>query len=239
MQFYLLLKLVFVVCRPLGSRLRLACLFVLMGLSYALHLWIMSSNEIVTAFLATIELGDVSGPVLTHSVLAHFPHFLLGVAAGYWLSGTDIQASQKRRWDVAFWVSSAAVLVVLATPLDDFLSTPYGRYNLPFVPVLIAVVVVATPRSKSASYLLELTPVGLLGVISYGFYLFHIPMMKLSAKLMNAFGVPPSQAWTVFGLSSFCLTVAVASVSYLCLERPILRASSRRKSELPRRENAL
>ena len=65
------------------------------------------------------------------------------------------------------------------------------------------------------------------GRISYGFYLFHYPVMRLVEKLMEIPGTTPAAHPAGFALASLCLSIAVASASYFALERPLQRAGAR------------
>jgi peptidoglycan/LPS O-acetylase OafA/YrhL len=68
------------------------------------------------------------------------------------------------------------------------------------------------------------------GKISYGLYVFHWMMLRVSLRVLYALG--PQQMKTPVGdtlelLLGFVLTVAMASVSYRFFESPILRFKSR------------
>jgi len=63
----------------------------------------------------------------------------------------------------------------------------------------------------------------MLGSVSYGVYVYHLPCMNAVARLMNHLQVSPADQWLAFALLSFAVTVAVAAGSYLIVERPILR----------------
>jgi peptidoglycan/LPS O-acetylase OafA/YrhL len=166
------------------------------------------------------------GYVLTHTLLAHLPHFLLGMlAAGVFVTvGRDRSSGPDARlFGLAFWLAAGLMALILSVPeLDDWLSIPYGRYNLPYVPVLAAALVVCAPYSTSASAVLTFAPVRLLGTISYGVYIYHPPCLSLVASEMRKVGLTAGENWALFGMAGLALTVAVAAVSYVLMERPIL-----------------
>jgi peptidoglycan/LPS O-acetylase OafA/YrhL len=74
--------------------------------------------------------------------------------------------------------------------------------------------------------LLALRPLALLGLISYGIYLWHA---SLALTLIRHH----VQQWLPLLLFDLALTIAIAAASYLLLERPLLRAKRRRAPRLP------
>jgi peptidoglycan/LPS O-acetylase OafA/YrhL len=62
---------------------------------------------------------------------------------------------------------------------------------------------------------LEWTPLPALGRVSYGIYLYHMPVLAMAINL----GVPPRGLSTLIVCSM--MTTAIASLSYLFLERPV------------------
>ena len=126
------------------------------------------------------------------------------------------------------WSSIAIIVVVLATPIDDWLQIPFGRYNLPYVPLLLAVLIIAAPRSPSLRGVMDAFPLRPLGVISYGVYLYHLPVLHVTARYV---GIDVQDQWWLFGPISLAVTVAVAAGSYLLIERPITRAVRRLRAK--------
>ncbi len=231
MQFYLLLPLVLLAAR---GRWGIAVVLALGGAAYGLHFWVMRSVTMPIAWPADRVLTWVrpNGAVLSHSLLAHLPHFLLGVAAG----GMFLAARARRLLDrprvadAAFWIAATATIVILGTGFDQRLQIYYGRYTLPVVPLLLTVLVVAAPISRRTCALLETHPLRYLGTISYGFYLWHVPCLNGVDRLMRARSMNAADHWLLYGLGGLALTVVMASASWFALERPVLRLVSRRAS---------
>ncbi len=167
------------------------------------------------------------GYVLSLSLLAHLPHFLLGVfAAGFSVRMACRSTKDGPPWrsDAACWFAAAAVLGILAIPQwGRWLSIPHGRYNLPYVPLLMAVVIISAPRSQVAKAFLEFAPIRLLGVISYGVYIYHLPCLKLTARAMSFAGFSVTEEWPLLAVAGLGLSTAVAGASYVCVEQPVLR----------------
>lgn len=225
-QFYLVLP-VLLLGAGLALRGRAARLALWTGLSvgsYALHWMVMEHGDAWLTARGCTALVSAHPTVFSHSLLAHLPVFLLGiVAAG--LVGPLAQRGRASRGALAeglFWISAVLVLATIATPLDDRLQVPHGRYNWPFVPILIGVMILLVPHAERARRLMEWAPLRWLGVISFGVYLFHLPCQKLVARLLERAGSSASEQWLVFGLASLALSIAAAAASYWLWERPLL-----------------
>ena len=219
-QFYLLLPFFVVLVRNMKPAAGGTCLLAFAAASYVAYWLVMESWP-----AGSSGIGRDS-PVLQYSLPAHLPHFLLGTAAGV------LYLSLRDRGDVPwlpgvsnliFCLCGALVLVTLATPLDNLLKLPYGRYNWPFVPILLTAMIVFAPFSPPAATLLESSPLRLLGVISYGVYIYHLPVQNATGRYMTMLALNPVEHWMIFGAVSLLLTALVASLSYSLLELPFRR----------------
>lgn len=70
--------------------------------------------------------------------------------------------------------------------------------------------------------LLRAKPIAWLGLISYGIYLWHLPLIPKVARAAGISGHTASSAVAVFVLAA-AVTIACAAASYYLVERPILR----------------
>ncbi len=244
-QFYLVFPLLILLLRPLMARKPAAqvCLLVLAVGAYAGHVavvqWV-SANASAWHLPANIVRPD--GYVLEHTLLAHLSHFLIGILAASVFVALRQTSTQdpgqridgSRRWltsDLLFWSSLLAIVLILSVPdLDNRFQVPHGRYNLPYIPLLIAVMIISAPHARLAGRILNFRPVLLLGVISYGVYVYHLPCMKVIARAMQFIHWTPARNWVLFGIISLALTIVVSTISYLFVERPILRAMKRSAS---------
>ncbi|MBN1909364.1 MAG: acyltransferase [Pirellulales bacterium] len=237
-QFYVVFPILIVGLRPLmrSNALALGAVAIAVVAAYFAHAALLSWAQTYAGDwpLPTTYVRP-DGFVLTHSLLAHLPHFLIGVfAAGIFLGMSRRNTTGAAAWgfDAVFWLAAGAILVILCVPeLNDRLTIPHGRYNLPYVPLLVAVLIVCTPQSRSARAVLELAPVRALGLISYGIYIYHLPCLKLIARVMRRADAPPGDHWLLFATASLALSIVVAGASYILLERPVLRWAKRRRSE--------
>lgn len=237
-QFYVLFPLLAFGLRPMMRSIPVAIivLAVSAALSYIVHAAVLQWAQVQAAdWPIPLSVIRPNGFVLSHTLLAHLPHFLLGMLAGggfVLLSRRQASEAPLRGLGIVFWLAGIAILLILGIPeLDDFFSIPYGRYNLPYVPALVALVIVFTPHCPSASAVLALPPIAYLGAISYGVYIYHLPCLRLVASLMSKAALPAHSAWLLFGTAGMSLTIIVASCSHFFVERPILRWARRITAE--------
>jgi hypothetical protein len=181
---------------------------------------------------------ELSGPgsfVLTYSTFAHLTFFLAGIGAA-WLflrsGGSNPDRMQRQPWvrDAVFWGAALVIVVILSTPLDDTLQLPFGHYNWPVIPLLLAAMVFAAPHARTAIAIFDQGPVRWLGLISYGVYIYHYPVLKVMERAMAMAGLGVTAHWLLFGGASFAATIVVASLSYALLEKPIMQAARGRWS---------
>jgi peptidoglycan/LPS O-acetylase OafA/YrhL len=201
--------------------------------AYLLHWGLMATRYAwVVGPVSHVLAPD--GWVLSHSVLAHLPHFLIGVLGGYAM--LRLQAVSERTssgvvsgCESAFWISALGVVALAAVPAADRLQLPYARYWLPWMPGLLVVTIVTAPFARVARRLLEIAPLRWLGAISYGVYVYHVASMELVRKLLQGVAFDSPAAKLQFAAVSLGVTVIVAAASYLLLERPLLRWAAPRR----------
>ena len=241
MQFYLLLPLLFLGLRRLPS-----------GVAFALVLFLcvgtyLANYGVVSFLLALnhwpINIGliwpfaiAITGPdsfVLTYSTFAHLTFFLAGLAAAWLFLRSSGGAGPKTQFawggDVVFWSAALALLVILSTPLDNVLQLPLGHFNWPISPLLLAAMVLTAPRAKTARAIFDHGPARWLGLISYGVYIYHYPVLRVTETAMAAGKLSVTAHWFLFGALSFAGTIVIASLSYVLLEKPIMQAARRRR----------
>lgn len=210
-QFYLLLPLLFMLLRPCGQRLAVGLLLLLGCAAYMTH-------------LARMPADGSASAATTYSLLAHLPHFLLGMVTGYLLVSRTAGTLKASRTHDALLVMVLLLLgLILSTPLDDLLQIPAGRYNLPFVPLLLCLLILLVPTTRFGRAAFESAPLRGIGTVSYGVYLYHLPVQHVTARLMKHESMPAGEHWLIFGGISLIITLLVAALSYVLVERPLLR----------------
>ncbi|HEX6475808.1 MAG TPA: acyltransferase family protein, partial [Acidimicrobiales bacterium] len=87
--------------------------------------------------------------------------------------------------------------------------------------VLVAIVIasVVQPRPGPLGAVLSLSPLRFLGIISYGLYLWHWPVLVLATEATTGISGYPLKVLQVG------LTLALATASYYLVERPVRRAT--------------
>jgi peptidoglycan/LPS O-acetylase OafA/YrhL len=86
-------------------------------------------------------------------------------------------------------------------------------------------------RGSSATAFLRIRPLTYLGLISYGFYLYHIPIIELSEVFMNKYpyfaGFYPPKGGLWRGVINISISLAAAASSWRFIESPILSLKDR------------
>lgn len=230
MQFYLLLPLLFVLLVKIRRINGFWVVVGLIALFYIFYrfgvLWLGNHVSWPISFPLMWPFGvhakSIDSPAVTYSTLAHIPHFLMGVATSY-LFLFSKNFSQKKLADIIVIVASISVVAVLSTSLDSFLTLDFGRYNFPFIPMMLCLIVFFVPVSGVCRQLLELRTIRWLGRISYGLYIFHYPAQKAMLKAMNYLDISMQFNQWLFFASSLLLTVVAAYVSFEVIEKPVMR----------------
>ena len=172
--------------------------------------------------------------------------FAIGMAVAtlhVWATRTGrISALAKwTRWPTAWWVGSLGVYLVITYVLGDNpadyksgywqgRSVLYGLLGL----TMIVPLVIGDQSQGLIRRFVTWKPIWWIGVVSYGFYLWHLNLMERLVTMPSPAGGPPLWhgigAWrlssaNVFGLliGAFILGLAVAGASWYLLEKPLMR----------------
>ena len=138
---------------------------------------------------------------------------------------------------VAFWVLATLVGLPRQTTLEPFtIGQEMGRHVLFGVVALLLLLpaVFGPPRAGRIRTVLASRPMYALGLISYGIYLWHLDLMRRFIE--PAFGRDASGGGTFVAVmvGGALASAAVATLSYVVVERPLMRRSSAaRRSALP------
>lgn len=229
-QFYLLLPLIFLFIRKMTPRAGLALILSITAGGYLLHYGLMRSVKAIVPWPWNPWLTWIrpNGAVLHHSLVGQLPLFLLGIVAGYFflrIQEKKMVEQTRLQWicEIVVWTMTGGALILILTGWEDYLRLPSGPYGFPGVPLMLALMVFCIPFSRKAKHLLDNAPLRMLGLLSYGFYLFHVPCLNLVYRFMSGQGIDIGERWGLFGAVSLALSLAVASVSYLIIEKPVMR----------------
>jgi peptidoglycan/LPS O-acetylase OafA/YrhL len=195
-QFYLAFAvLMLLLCTRLPRR-RLMQVFIVLALLSAGWMALRAGSDPAWAYYST---GTRVQALLVGAVLA--------TAVRAPLAGVGIDT---RRRNAAGWVAGVAILVALAAPIPNAVML---RGGFLVVALLAAVLIWALLGSGALATVLSWRPLVALGVISYGVYLWHWPIFLMLGT--DHKGGPAMQLWAML------LTVAVASLSYWLVEKPL------------------
>jgi peptidoglycan/LPS O-acetylase OafA/YrhL len=196
-QFYLLwpLTLVFIVNkRPL--------------------VWIVASVTAMT--LAELLFWRGGGAATEHTL-----QFSLGIRPVGLLIGIAIAFLPISRWRMPPLMAPAMLLAIgsIALAADRsayvFLSAPLA------VSLATAILIICTNQSGPVTATLSATPIRYIGKISYGLYLYHVPILLLAEE--HKVHLP----FFLYGVGILVLVFATAILSYEFVEKPILGLKGR------------
>ena len=213
-----------------------------------IELIVLAALAVASVALRTI---DLAGPrtVLDNTLLENFDWFAAGMAlAVLSVAVADGQpvwraARAAARRPLACWGVAVALYVALAAVVGNpavrygaiFYQTPWGGLVAHVSFGVIALLVVAPavfPQAGSIpSRVLGVRVLAWLGLISYGIYLWHDPLL---GKLLEhgAFGWWPGHAFLVLTPATALAGIAAAAVSYYLVERPILAFKDPRRPDI-------
>jgi peptidoglycan/LPS O-acetylase OafA/YrhL len=146
------------------------------------------------------------------------------------------------------WLWFAAFLVFVVSAIKPFGRAGYGDYDTlagslifyalftVFCTLVVLPIVAPGTRSKLIDGVLGNRVVVFLGRISYGVYLWHFIIMNLYFMNGSIFGSDPRQVPALRGLAGFWElesavllgSIAVATLTFYCVERPAMRWGERR-----------
>lgn len=220
MQFYLLLPFLLLLPRRL-----LVAVLVVAVMGYALH---VSLNQWLDRPIPWFGHQWMlwlrpHGAMLNHSLFAHLPHFIIGVLAAMWQMRGGLQALSPRLADGLLVSILLALPLLLSSDAAEWLQVPYGRYFLPGIPLLLALLVVVLPLSSLGVGLFDSRPLRYVGKVSYGVYLFHLPILWWLDRYMQMSGWDALDYPWLFAASAFGLSLVAAALSFHLLEQPLMR----------------
>jgi peptidoglycan/LPS O-acetylase OafA/YrhL len=195
-------------------------------------------------FRAAIEFGE-QDQYLTQTFLGTFDGFALGMAlavVSVALAGRARQPAAVRlvtarpavAWAVALacFVAAAAIggpdpAFVLGTGVPAAEAIAVRVLGLAVAGALLAPAIFGDGAGGAPRRVLALPLLGWLGLISYGIYLWHFPIIQRVTVGASMEGFPGGNGWRIAAIS-VPIVIACAAVSYYAVERPLLRRKPRR-----------
>ena len=141
---------------------------------------------------------------------------LVGAAFALLASGaaTLERPEIRRRLDLITWLGASFIAYEILRGRDTDAFLYHGGFLL-FAVAAGFVVLAATAGDGAVRRVLSVKPLVALGLISYGVYLYHVPVFLLLGP-----GRVHATGWLLFAVRVVC-TVALATISHRFLERPI------------------
>ena len=194
---------------------------------------IISSSQILPFSPQTTNTVVWEGLIYINPVM-RLPEFLVGIISGklyLYLRSTELKRTlfsffHKIKLPV-FFAEFTPVFILLflgfRSPIS-FLPIPSQLYfNQIYSAICFSIVMIIVSNSAGLlSSFLSLPPLVFLGEISFGLYLFHQPLLIRSAQV-SGFSVGNIQILPQSFLQLLFLSIILASLSYLLLEKPCVR----------------
>lgn len=205
-QFYLLLPLIFVAVlwwsrrKPAQFARRLfGVISVLVIASFASSLWATGSRGAASYFLTYTRLWELG----------------VGVAIAIWLQRRPVRLTQ--RTDL---IALAGLALIIGSAVTFEQSSAYPGWRAAVPVVGTALVLVFAARAESAVHrTLALRPLVVIGTWSYGWYLWHWPMIALAVLAAQRWF--PSYDNDLLVVMAIALSLLLAAIGHEFIENPI------------------
>jgi peptidoglycan/LPS O-acetylase OafA/YrhL len=159
----------------------------------------------------------------------HSDALLIGCALAFAKSGSPLESFSLRfGWVPIFVILLSSVTLTHESPLTQ-------SFGLTITALAAAWLLWATLHDDRIARLFSIKPAVYTGRISYGWYLWHYPIISLGAHLTEKLGHR-----ALFAAASATLAFAIAALSHKYVEAPFLRMKARfaAKDQLDRRDHA-
>ena len=227
-----------------GQVLVVAGLYALSLLARVILTAVGYEAEVATVPVSPREAFSIVLPGTLYTALpATFDWIALGMAlaiTSVWLEGL----ARQPRWVRGVrehasvpWALAAVIWLALVWLGPDY-PEPYGPTSFfiaealygAIAVLLLAPAVFGHTAGGAVRRFLALRPLAWLGLVSYGFFLWHLPILVKIGDT-GAFSVPGIPRTVEVWAMGFLLTLPCAAASYYLLERPLLRLKYRRREK--------
>jgi peptidoglycan/LPS O-acetylase OafA/YrhL len=113
--------------------------------------------------------------------------------------------------------------------LGYLVSMPYGYQYLwaySLINFWFSLLIYCVVKERLFVRFLELAPLRYLGKISYGLYVYHLPVIWFSVRVRDLDGMESTPRLPLYFLA-FVVTILISSISYHLLEHPLIRLKDR------------
>ncbi len=208
---------------------------------WVLHLpvWGVKDGKLIALCAPTCSTKATWPSMMVDWLPAYLDLFALGMGLAV-LSVWFVEHRSEPSWlrtrllPWASWASAAVAFALVAHAVTDHDIFPIVTTRVTLekqalygaVAFFLLIPAVFGPQDRSLiRRFLQAWPVASIGVISYAIYLWHVNLIFAFLHWMG--WQTKAEPFWLLGLVVFILSVAVATISYFCLERPILQYKRR------------
>jgi peptidoglycan/LPS O-acetylase OafA/YrhL len=191
------------------------------------------------------QFGNIGGAnywMPNYNIIGFFGHFSLGILAAGITSMLYLNHEKIMKFKRAYGFDIIGVLTLvgsfallwLARYAPEFsYSIQSQPYFFPYYPMLIAISLSVMPHTNIAGRLLDNAFFKYTAKVSFGLYIWHYLIIYLVSYLMfkdyQYMGIYDWKIWLGISFGILVSAYIVASLSYNCIERPILNWSHKKK----------
>jgi peptidoglycan/LPS O-acetylase OafA/YrhL len=180
--------------------------------------WALAATVVSWTLLA-LTTQTKPGMVASTYLLPHTRagELLIGCALALWMAGHPAILERTTLLRRLTWAALIA-LAVLAVTVGKAGESPLLPLQLPVIALVSALLIAGllTDGTGPVARALSWSPLVRIGVISYGIYLFHYPVLVLGTKYLPF-------PWAVRIPIEVAVSLAIAALSYRFIEKPLLR----------------
>jgi len=233
MSFYLMLPVVALVIFRQRNRYAARVLIItLMGLIAAGQWLLLQAAPHIENAVGNVSFFSAGSSSTVKNAVVLFAHFLVGmIAADIYLSRPP--ASTVKRFNIYDTLVVTATLII-GISLLAHINLPglaHMHYGWPTFPVLIGVLLISLPKSAFCGRWIEGRFMMITATLSYGFYIWHIPILTGLKMLWPNTPDGRIAFFPVFVLVALLCTYSTAWISYRLVGRPALTFMRQRDSK--------